>query len=77
MIILLLIATALVGLVLTAIGLPGVWIFLLLATALPLLGAATAPSGLALAVGFGLALIAEIVEWVAQVRWTGDRKSVV
>jgi uncharacterized protein YqgC (DUF456 family) len=71
MIVLLLVATALIGLVLTAIGLPGVWIFLLLATALPLLGAANAPSGAALAVGFGLALIAEIVEWVAQVRWTG------
>jgi len=67
----LLIVVALLGLVLTAIGLPGVWIFLLLATVLPLLGSAHAPSGLALGIGFGLAAIAEIVEWVAQVRWTG------
>jgi uncharacterized protein YqgC (DUF456 family) len=71
MILLLLIATALLGLVLTAIGLPGVWLFLLLAAVLPLLGSATAPSGLALGIGFGLALVAEVIEWVAQVRWTG------
>jgi len=71
MILLLLIATALLGLVLTAIGLPGLWLFLLLAAVLPLLGSATAPSGLALGIGFGLALVAEVIEWVAQVRWTG------
>ena len=71
MVLLLLIATALLGLVLTAIGLPGVWLFLLLAAVLPLLGSATAPSGLALGIGFALALIAELIEWVAQVRWTG------
>lgn len=71
MILLLLILTAVVGLALTAIGLPGIWGFLLVATVLPLAGAATAPSGLALGIGFGLAVVAEILEWVAQVRWTG------
>jgi len=71
MILVLLIVVALLGLVLTAIGLPGVWIFLLLATILPLVGASHAPSGLALGIGFVLAAIAELVEWVAQVRWTG------
>jgi uncharacterized protein len=66
-----LLVCALIGLVLTALGLPGLWLFLLVATGATLLGAASAPSLAALIAGFVLATLAEIIEWVAQVRWTG------
>ena len=70
MIVLLLLAVGLIGLALTAIGLPGIWIFLLVALGLALGGVAHAPGPTALAIGLGLAFLAEIVEWVASVRWT-------
>jgi uncharacterized protein YqgC (DUF456 family) len=70
MIILLLFATALIGLALTAIGLPGIWIFLLVALGLTLGGVAGAPGPAALMIGLGLAFLSEIIEWVATVRWT-------
>jgi uncharacterized protein YqgC (DUF456 family) len=70
MIVLLLLAAALIGLALTAIGLPGLWMFLLVALGLALGGVAGAPGATALMIGLGLAFLAEIVEWVASVRWT-------
>ena len=70
MIVLLLVATALIGLALTAIGLPGLWIFLLVGLGLALGGVAGAPGPTALGIGLGLAFLAEIVEWVTSVRWT-------
>jgi uncharacterized protein len=70
LIVLLLLATGLVGLALTAIGLPGLWIFLLVALGLALGGLDGAPGPTALGIGLGLAFLAEIIEWVASVRWT-------
>lgn len=70
MIVLLLCATALIGLALTAIGLPGLWVFVLVALGLTAGGVAGAPSLAAVGIGFGLVFLSEIVEWVASVRWT-------
>ncbi|HEU5218676.1 MAG TPA: DUF456 domain-containing protein [Gemmatimonadales bacterium] len=63
-------AAALIGLALTAIGLPGLWLFLLVALGLAAGGVAGAPSLAAIGIGFGLAFLAEIGEWAASVRWT-------
>lgn len=70
MIVLLLLVVGLIGLGLTAIGLPGLWIFLLLPLGLALGGVTGAPGPAAIGIGLGLAFLAEIVEWVASVRWT-------
>lgn len=79
MIVLLLLAVGLIGLALTAIGLPGLWIYLLVALGLAAGGVAGAPGLTAVVIGLGLAFVAEIVEWVASVRWTrrsgGSRRS--
>lgn len=70
MIILLLTATALIGLAVTAIGLPGLWVFLLVALGLMLAGVEGAPGMTAIGIGLALTFLAEIVEWVASLRWT-------
>ena len=70
MIVLLLVVTALVGLAVTAIGLPGLWVFLLVALGLVLAGVDGAPGITAIGIGLLLTFLAEIIEWVASVRWT-------
>ena len=70
MIVLLLVVTALIGLAVTAIGLPGLWVFLLVALGLVLAGVEGAPGMAAIGIGFVLTFLGEIVEWVASVRWT-------
>jgi uncharacterized protein YqgC (DUF456 family) len=68
--ILLLTLAALLGLVLIAFGLPGTWLFLVAAVLLKAAGPAAGLSWTALGVGAVLALIAELGEWVASMRWT-------
>lgn len=70
MIVVLLSLTALVGLVLTAFGLPGVWVFLVTAMIFTMFATAGAPGWVALGVGTALAVVGEVVEWIASVRWT-------
>lgn len=80
MIPLLLIATALVGLVLTMLGFPGIWVFLLVATSIKLYDPSIAMAWTALWIGYGLAVVAEGIEWVVSVRYTrkygGSNKAV-
>lgn len=67
---LLLALAALVGLVLTVLGLPGLWLFLLLAAGLKVAGIAAGLSWGAWLFGIALALAAEVVEWVVSMRYT-------
>jgi uncharacterized protein YqgC (DUF456 family) len=60
---------ALVGFFLTAIGLPGTWIFLAAASASRLLDPASPVAWWAVAVGIALALVAEAIEWMAASRY--------
>ena len=68
--ILLLMLAAFLGLVLIAFGLPGTWLFLVAAVLLKAAGPAAGLSWTALGIGAVLALIAELGEWVASMRWT-------
>jgi len=68
--ILILTFAALLGLVLIAFGLPGTWLFLIAAVLLKTAGPAAGLSWTALAIGAVLALVAELGEWVASMRWT-------
>jgi hypothetical protein len=68
-----LVIAALLGLVLIAFGLPGSWLLLLAGALLGALGGPGAPGGIAILVALGLALVGELVEWIAAVRWTGRR----
>jgi uncharacterized protein YqgC (DUF456 family) len=68
--VLLLTLAALLGLVLIAFGLPGTWLFLVAAVLLKAAGPAAGLSWTALGIGAVLALIAELGEWVASMRWT-------
>jgi len=61
---------ALAGLVLTVFGLPGLWLFLLLAAGLKAAGVATGLTWGAWLVGIALAFAAELVEWVVSLRYT-------
>jgi len=63
-----LLVTGLVGLFLTAV--PGLWIFLAVAVALKLLVSGAALSWAAILVGVAIAGLAEIIEFVASVRYT-------
>jgi uncharacterized protein len=60
---------ALAGLLLTAIGLPGTWIFLAVAGLIKLFDPASALDWWPILVGVGLGLIAEAIEWVAASRY--------
>jgi len=60
---------ALVGLLLTAVGLPGTWIFLSVAGLIKLFDPASALDWWTILVGVGLGLIAEAIEWVAASRY--------
>ena len=70
MITLLLVLAALAALVLTAFSLPGLWLFLLLAAGLKAGGLADGLSWEIWLAGFGLAALAEVIEWVASMRYT-------
>lgn len=70
MITLVLILAALVCMVLTLFGLPGLWLFLLLAAGLKALGVAAGITWGAWLVGFGLATVAEVIEWTTSMRYT-------
>ncbi len=70
MIFLLLLTVALIGLGLTALGLPGLWLFLLVVLGVKLAHLAPALTWLAVLIAVGLVLLAEGVEWVASIRWT-------
>lgn len=63
--ILLLAAIALTGLFLTAIGLPGTWLFLAVAMVIKLADPASTLGWTPLFIGFALALVAEGIEWFA------------
>lgn len=67
--ILLLLATALIGLFLTVIGLPGTWLFLGAATLFKLFDETIPLAWWAIFTGFGLALVAEAIEWLAASRY--------
>jgi uncharacterized protein YqgC (DUF456 family) len=69
MLLLLLALVACVGFFLTAIGLPGTWIFLATAGALALFDSASPIALWSIVVGVVLALIAEGIEWVAASRY--------
>ncbi|MGE0556011.1 MAG: DUF456 family protein [Gemmatimonadales bacterium] len=58
------------GLFLTAVGLPGLWIFLAVAVVLKLAVSGGALSWAAILVGVAIAGLAEIIEFVASVRYT-------
>lgn len=66
-----LVLAALAGLVLIAFGLPGSWLLLLVGAVLGLTGATGAPGGTAILIALGLALLGEVIEWVAAVRGAG------
>jgi len=70
MITLVLVLAALVSLVLTVFGLPGLWLFLLLAAGLKAAGAAAGLSWGVWLVGVGLAVVAEVIEWTTSMRYT-------
>lgn len=70
MLVFLLIAAALIGLALTAIGLPGLWLFLLVPLGLAAAGVSGAPGATAIAIGIGLAFLSEIIDGITSVRWT-------
>lgn len=60
---------ALVGLFLTAIGLPGTWLFLAVAGGISLLDPSTPIAWWAILAGVALGLAAEAIEWVAASRY--------
>ena len=64
-----LIVAAFVALFLVALGLPGLWVFLLAAVGYKLL-VATALSWGVIAVAAGLAVVAEMLEWTISLRYT-------
>jgi uncharacterized protein YqgC (DUF456 family) len=66
----LLLAVALLGLFLTALGLPGLWLFVAAAVGVKLFAAGAALTWTAIAIAAALALLAEIIEFVASVRYT-------
>jgi len=68
--VILLTLAALLGLVLIAFGLPGAWLFLIAAVLLKAAGPAAGLSWAAVGIGMVLALIAELFEWFASLRWT-------
>lgn len=59
---------AALGLLLTAIGLPGTWLFLALVSVAKLASPASALGWMAIGIGFGLALLGEAIEWMAGTR---------
>lgn len=59
---------AAIGLFLTAIGLPGTWLFLALASAAKLARPESALAWTPIGLGFGLALLGEAIEWMAGTR---------
>jgi uncharacterized protein YqgC (DUF456 family) len=69
MLILTLALVALGGLFLTAIGLPGTWIFLAVASGALLLDPSTPLAWWAIVAGVVLGLVAEAIEWVAASRY--------
>jgi hypothetical protein len=69
MLLLILALVALAGLFLTAIGLPGTWLFLAVASAVALFDSASPIAVWSIVVGVVLALIAEGIEWVAASRY--------
>ena len=69
MLILILTLLALAGLFLTAIGLPGTWIFLAVASASALFDPASPVAWWSLVAGVVLGLIAEGIEWVTASRY--------
>lgn len=69
MMLLLLFLLALAGLFLTAIGLPGTWVFLAAAGLAKLFDPASPLEWWPIFVGSGLGLIAEAIEWVAASRY--------
>ena len=69
MMLLILAAVAFGGLFLTAIGLPGTWLFLAVAGGIKLLDPASPLDWWPIFVGIGLGLVAEAIEWVAASRY--------
>lgn len=69
MLIVMLSLIALVGFVLTAIGLPGTWVFLAAASVSFLLDPTGPVAWWAIVAGVALALVAEAIEWVAASRY--------
>jgi uncharacterized protein YqgC (DUF456 family) len=69
MLLLILALVALAGLFLTAIGLPGTWLFLAVASVVALFDSASPIAVWSIVVGVVLALIAEGIEWVAASRY--------
>lgn len=67
--ILLLAALALVGLFLTAVGLPGTWLFLCVVSVIKLTDPSSALGWTPIFIGYALALVAEAIEWVAASRY--------
>ncbi len=70
MFILLLLLVALLGLFLTALGFPGTWLFLFAAVMAKLLAWTPGLTWLMVGIGTALAILGEVIEWVASVRWT-------
>jgi len=66
----LLLVIGVVGLLLTVLGLPGLWIFLAVALLVKVLGAGSAPGWFALGVAGGLALLGELVEFTTSTSYT-------
>ena len=69
MLLLTLALVALLGLLLTAIGLPGTWIFLAVASAVALFDPASPVAWWSIIAGVVLGLIAEAIEWVTASRY--------
>lgn len=69
MLLLTLALVAFIGFFLTAIGLPGTWVFLAVASAVALFVPSSPVAWWSIVVGVALALIAEAIEWVAASRY--------
>ncbi len=66
----LLLATGLVGLFLTVLGFPGLWLFLAVAVGARLVGGGGAPGWAAVGIAGGIALLGELVELTTSTRYT-------